>query len=116
MSKYLTTGRSTRYNRSDQLNDSAYARATRLFRDKNDSSGATDLTGEVQQSVQLIGADDYAEHDLQQFSAMTDFPVNTNTRKITDHRIWESCHFTDQDDAGFKQLQHELNAVANSKQ
>jgi len=53
MSKYLTSGKSTRYTRSDQLNGSAYARATQLNRDKNNSSDATESADEIQQYVSL---------------------------------------------------------------
>lgn len=115
MSKYLTSGKSTRYTRSDQLNGSAYARATQLNRDKNNSSDATESADEIQQYVSLVGSVDYTEHDLKQFSAMVDFPSHVSSRKRTDHGIWASCQFTDQDNAGIMQLQHELIAVTNSK-
>lgn len=115
MSKYLTTGRSTRYNKNDQLNESAYARATPLFHDKSGSSDTIESSNEFQQSVQLVGAFNYTEHDLRRFSAMAKFPSHSNRRKRTEHGVWESCQFTDQDDAGFKQLQHELVAIADSK-
>ena len=115
MSKYLTSGNTARYTKSKQLSDSIYARPTRLIRVNNSSSTPTESADKLQRPVQLFGAVDYTKHDLMQFSAMTDFPVSTNSRKRTGHKVWESCQYTGQDDAGFKQLQHELGAVADSK-
>jgi len=115
MSKYLKSGKTTRYTSRDQSSYSAYTRATRIFGIENNNTDATDSAAEFPHSVQSGNAVNYTEHDQQQFSAMEDFPAGVNTCKKTDHGTWKSCQFTDQDDAGFRQLQYELSAVADSK-
>ena len=114
MSKYLKHSSTARYTSSENFSHSKYARATRIQHDRNRGSDATASTDEVQQSIQSVNAVQYTEYDQQQFTALSNFPNRTNHRKLTEHKAWASCQFTDQDDAGFKQLQHELSAVAQS--
>ena len=114
MSKYLKNSSTARYTSSENFSHSKYARATRIQHDRNHSSDATASTDNVQQSVLSVNAVEYTEYDQQQFTALANFPNRISNRKLTDHKAWASCQFTDQDNAGFKLLQHELSAVAQS--